>query len=138
MKKKGFTLIELLVVIAIISLLSSVILASLESARSKGKNAAVQEDLNNIRSQAELIYNSTNSYTTVCTNAYVTNMYTAAGTAGGGSGGLCNSTCSSPSTSWAAEAQLSVQQGSFVYWCIDNLGNGRGEASALGALCNCQ
>jgi len=38
MKKKGFTLIELLVVVAIISLLSSVVLASLSSARAKGIN----------------------------------------------------------------------------------------------------
>lgn len=38
--KKGFTLIELLVVISIISLLSSIVLASLNSAREKGRIAA--------------------------------------------------------------------------------------------------
>jgi len=43
-KKKGFTLIELLVVIAVISLLSSVVFASLNSARAKARDAkAIQE-----------------------------------------------------------------------------------------------
>lgn len=42
-KETGFTLIELLVVISIISLLSVIVLASLQSARDKAKNTAKNE-----------------------------------------------------------------------------------------------
>lgn len=48
MKNKGFTLIELLVVIAIIGLLTSVILASLSSAREKSRNTRRLADLHQI------------------------------------------------------------------------------------------
>src|SRR3989344_6193540 len=48
MKKRGFTLIELLVVISIIGLLSSVVLASLNSARVKARNAKVQIEVKQI------------------------------------------------------------------------------------------
>ncbi|HEY4495785.1 MAG TPA: type II secretion system protein [Candidatus Paceibacterota bacterium] len=45
MKNKGFTLIELLVVIAIIGILSSVVLASLNTARVKAKKAAFKSEI---------------------------------------------------------------------------------------------
>ncbi|MBU2104078.1 type II secretion system GspH family protein [Patescibacteria group bacterium] len=48
MKSKGFTLIELLVVIAIIGLLSSVVLASLNTARLKGREAKRQTEMNSV------------------------------------------------------------------------------------------
>ena len=59
MKKytRGFTLIELLVVIAIIGILSSVVLVSLNSARSKGKDAKIQAELAQVRTQLEADYN---------------------------------------------------------------------------------
>ncbi len=51
---KGFTLIELLVVVAIISLLSSIALASLTSARSKGRNAARMTAIQTLRNAFNL------------------------------------------------------------------------------------
>ena len=59
-KESGFTLIELLVVIAIIGLLSSVIIASLNTARKKSRDARRLADLKQIQTALEL-YNSDNS-----------------------------------------------------------------------------
>src|SRR3954468_11376018 len=61
---KGFTLIELLVVIAIIGILSAVVLASLSTARSKGKDASLQESMSGMRAAAEIYYTTNNSYGT--------------------------------------------------------------------------
>lgn len=78
--ERGFTLIELLVVIAIIGLLSSVILASLNSARNKGADAAIKSQLKSVQSQAEIVYDnaSPNSYEGVCEDANVVLQVTGA------------------------------------------------------------
>lgn len=60
--KRGFTLIELLVVIAIIGILSSVVLASLNSARQKGRDARRISDISQIRLALELYYDSNSTY----------------------------------------------------------------------------
>lgn len=59
---RGFTLIELLVVIAIIGILSSVVLASLNSARQKGRDARRIADVKQLQLALELYYDSENEY----------------------------------------------------------------------------
>ena len=54
MKSKGFTLIELLVVVAIISLLSSVVLASLGEARERARVTKFKQELSQFVNAVEL------------------------------------------------------------------------------------
>lgn len=60
--RKGFTLIELLVVIAIIGILSSVVLASLNSARTKARDTRRVADIKQIQIAMELYYDANGSY----------------------------------------------------------------------------
>ena len=59
--KRGFTLIELLVVIAIIGMLSSVVLASLNSARQKARNVTKKAELKQLVDALESYYIDTNT-----------------------------------------------------------------------------
>lgn len=62
--QRGFTLIELLVVIAIIGILSSVVLASLNTARSKANDAARMSDVRALKTAIEMYANEYGGYPT--------------------------------------------------------------------------
>lgn len=64
--KRGFTLIELLVVIAIIGVLASVVLSSLNSARTKGNTAKVKSELRNVRAAIALLEDDTGKWPNGC------------------------------------------------------------------------
>ena len=74
-RQKGFTLIELLVVIAIIGILSSVVLASLNDARQKSRDARRVSDINQLKLALELYYDSNGNYPTnlavLATNGHI-------------------------------------------------------------------
>ena len=77
--QRGFTLIELLVVIAIIGILSSVVLASLNSARSKSRDARRVADIKQLQLALELYYDTNRNYPTAVNAAnLVTPGYIAA------------------------------------------------------------
>ena len=61
-KTKGFTLVELLVVISIIGLLSSVIFASLATARLKARDSSVISEIQQLRNLMHLEYSDNGSY----------------------------------------------------------------------------
>lgn len=76
--KRGFTLIELLVVIAIIGMLASVVIASLNTTRQKGRDARRLADIRQLQVALELAYDSNNQYpATLSTSALVTPGYIA-------------------------------------------------------------
>lgn len=58
-RERGFTLIEMLVVVAVIGILSSVLLTALGPARDKAKDARIVQEVDQVRSLAETLYNGT-------------------------------------------------------------------------------
>ena len=139
--QRGFTLIELLVVIAIIGILAATVLASLGTARSSGNDASAKGSVNSMKAQAEIIYTTTNSYATVCTDASTASLRTAIGQQSNDSddtvavnagSSLGNAACNHSAGAWAILAPMtaSTTRG----FCADSTGFS-GE-TAVGALAN--
>lgn len=79
---RGFTLIELLVVIAIIGVLASVVLASVNSARAKARDARRMSDFNAIRTALAFYFDKYGRYpneSPVTTNPWTDNFNSMAG-----------------------------------------------------------
>jgi prepilin-type N-terminal cleavage/methylation domain-containing protein len=146
-REKGFTLIELLVVISIIGLLSSVVLSSLGSARTRAADNAVKAAMKQFAGQAQ--------------NYLVANQ--GFGTGGGGgtdiSGTACNTgvygdsrmveiksnivsnaaagatiTCTTGGSGTLWAMSVSALKGGGA-WCVDNSSAFRASAPAANGLC---
>jgi prepilin-type N-terminal cleavage/methylation domain-containing protein len=138
----GFTLIELLVVISIISLLSSVILAALNTARLKGADASIKANLITVRTQSTLYYDTNNNYGTLAsadagncstagslfasdtTIAKVIAAITAAGVTP-----VCNQNTQATGGAWLIYAPLKTA--GTVGWCVDSTGVSKSESTAI-------
>ncbi len=127
---RGFTLLELLVVIAIIGVLSSIVLASLNTARDKGNDTGVKANLATVASQAALYYEEhTNSYGSAdntgggatCTAAntlFADPTITAAVSKANTDNGPRPVVCTSTPTTYMVAAQMTNGN----YWCVDYRG----------------
>lgn len=60
--QKAFTLIELLVVVSLIGILATLVIANMNAARERARDATRKSDLRNIQTALRLYYNDNSSY----------------------------------------------------------------------------
>lgn len=147
MNTRGFSLIEILMVIAIIGVLATIVVVSVTSARNRGIDTSIQENLHTVRNQAELRHSNVGTYgsaVAVQASAITTApVYNATGAnflisdlpgnnalrAAIDEGDAAFYAIGVNGQSWAVAVGLKSVTG---YWCVD--ANGTGKVITSGAL----
>ncbi len=143
-KENGFTLIELLIVIAIIGILASVVLISVNNARTKAKDTTIKNAMDTIRKVSELEFINLNGSYNITTNSGNAGFPPCTATTSGmiyqnesfqkaitqilSLNGNQNGICVVHPTAWAIVFPLS----SGDWWCIDS--TGRSSSTQSGTL----
>ncbi len=145
-KMKGFTLIELLVVITIIGILATIVVVNLNSARGKGQDTAIKEQMSQLRAQAALYYDDNYGYTVANGNAAITGTCPTAVASpntnvfdqidfirsltalqrNSGSAPNCYleaGTSAATSQKWALTIKMRLPSAPNGLWCVDSIGN---------------
>jgi len=140
-RSKGFTLIELLVVIAIIGILAALVLVALGNARNKANDARIKSNVGQMRTIAEIIYDSNGAEyintesgatesvetcfnapdNTVCNDAtggIASNVATLRTDVGTANGALAGINAEALADAFCVSAQLNDTN----YVCVDNTG----------------
>jgi len=124
----GFTLIELLVVIAIIGILATIVLASLNTGKNRGVDAAIKSNMATIIKETSIFYidNTSSNYNEVCgingatqipiVAQAITELQNIAGPTN--EDVMCHAPGSGNASAWAVSVKL--KNGGF--WCIDSIG----------------
>ncbi|MDI6821183.1 MAG: type II secretion system protein [Patescibacteria group bacterium] len=131
--KKGFTLIEMMVVIGVIGILAALVLTALGPSRDKAKDVRIIAAINQLRSLAEVQFNSTTgNYEGIAASGVFAQLE--ADVAANFPGGFITFD-GDDTPSYTASAPLN----SGLFYCVDSTGFG-GQTStstvSLGISCN--